>query len=437
MSSIPSSVLDRIVESDVVDLTLALGNISGSQPHEARVAQYVYEWMSENGFEPRKLGHPERFNVLGQYRGTGGGYSLIFNSHLDTERVEPVRLRDTSHPGWHSAWRDGERLHGYAVANDRGPMAAFMIAAKAIKDSGCELKGTISLSMVVGETGGSPVDEFQGHEYDSHELGARYLASHGGVADYALVAEATNFGIATAECGFAYLKVTVHGSSSTYTPVSPPRPHTESHNAAVLMADFVTAFEEYATVYEQRNTRQLPGGGTQIAKASIGAIRAGSPYYPVMSPELASAYIDVRTLPGADPREIQSEVEAVLVQAGLQGTVEIYKALPGFEAKGADRLIKHIQAAQLQVRSTEAGPAASKFTSMWRDINPFNEAGIPAVTYSVPTGYSDADYYAQGRPKIEGFNVKVEDLVDCAKIYAGVALGLCNEPRPAGQSPTS
>lgn len=45
MSSIPSSVLDRIVESDVVDLTLALGNISGSQPHEARVAQYVYEWM--------------------------------------------------------------------------------------------------------------------------------------------------------------------------------------------------------------------------------------------------------------------------------------------------------------------------------------------------------------------------------------------------------
>src|ERR1700694_2055207 len=182
-------VLSLIREDELVELALALGNIDSVQPYEERASRYVFEWLDRHGFRPRRIGLPDRYNVLGRLRGLGTGYSLIFNAHLDTERVEASRLVNADHPGYHSAWRSGDRLVGYGIVNDRGPMAAFMIAAKAIKEAGVQLKGDVLLSMVVGETGGSPVDEFQGPQYDSHELGARYLVTHGGYADFALVAE--------------------------------------------------------------------------------------------------------------------------------------------------------------------------------------------------------------------------------------------------------
>jgi acetylornithine deacetylase/succinyl-diaminopimelate desuccinylase-like protein len=74
-------------------------------------------------------------------------------------------------------------------------MAAFLIAAKAIKSSGHRLKGDLLLSAVVAETGGEPCDEPPGTFVESKEIGARFLITHGGVADYALVAEGTGFGL--------------------------------------------------------------------------------------------------------------------------------------------------------------------------------------------------------------------------------------------------
>ena len=64
------------------------------------------------------------------WRGTGGGYSLIFNSHLDTavRRTDTFRVRDPESAMHYSAWVDGEELVGEGVVNDKGPMAAFLIA---------------------------------------------------------------------------------------------------------------------------------------------------------------------------------------------------------------------------------------------------------------------------------------------------------------------
>jgi acetylornithine deacetylase/succinyl-diaminopimelate desuccinylase-like protein len=44
-------------------------------------------------------------------------------------------------------------------------MAAFMLAAKAIKDANVAKRGDIIMTMVVGEIGMGPIDEFQGPKY--------------------------------------------------------------------------------------------------------------------------------------------------------------------------------------------------------------------------------------------------------------------------------
>src|SRR5439155_672574 len=82
----------------------------------------------------------------------------------------------------------------------------------AIKDSGVRLKGDLLLMAVVGEIGVEPVDEFQSPAYLAKEPGTRFAITHGGVADYALVAEGTDFGIVGVEAGKAFFKVTVFGN---------------------------------------------------------------------------------------------------------------------------------------------------------------------------------------------------------------------------------
>ncbi len=59
---------------------------------------------------------------------------------------------------------------------------------------------------------------------------------------------------------------------------------------------------------------------------------------------------------------------------------------------------------------------------MWRDVNVFNEVGIPALTFG-PRRLSD-----RKKAKSTGLDsgyMETEDLVNTAKMYALVALDIC------------
>jgi hypothetical protein len=55
---------------------------------------------------------------------------------------------------------------------------------------------------------------------------------------------------------------------------------------------------------------------------------------------------------------------------------------------------------------------------MWRDINPFNEMRIPALTYGPGISVGAGT-----------FGMKVADLVTGARLYALTALDLCTQDR--------
>src|SRR6478609_6212039 len=81
----PDDVVARIDPQEVVDLALALGNVDSPTGSEGVAGQFVYDWLTENGFAARKYAlTPNRFNVAATLDGSGGGYSLIYNAHLDT-----------------------------------------------------------------------------------------------------------------------------------------------------------------------------------------------------------------------------------------------------------------------------------------------------------------------------------------------------------------
>src|SRR5438034_763227 len=319
-------VLAKMDPQEVIDLALALGNIDSPTGSEGPAGQFVFDWLAKNSFAPKKYAMiPERFNVAAPLPGTGGGYSLIFNAHLDTTLRSDAEwsARDPKDPLYHSAWVEGDSIYGDGVVNDKGPMAAFLVAAKAIRDAGYPLKGDLIVSAVAGEISREPIDEWQGPMYLSKDLGVRFMVTHGVVADFALVAEGTGFGI-------------------------------------------------------------------------------------------------VGILPGANPMDVREELRGVLRRVGVPGEVELYVYRPGFEAKGAERLIDTIKRCHAATFPTPPAIVADAVTSMWRDTNAFNEVGIPAISYAPR---------AQSHAATKSF--KLKDLTDAALVYARIAMDLCDQDRPA------
>jgi acetylornithine deacetylase/succinyl-diaminopimelate desuccinylase-like protein len=420
----PDDVVARIDPQEVVDLALALGNVDSPTGSEGPAGQFVYDWLERNGFAPRKFALiPERFNVAAWLDGSGGGYSLIYNAHLDTtlRRDAVWSAKDPNDPLYHSAWVDGEDIYGDGVVNDKGPMAAFLVAAKAIKESGFPLKGDLIVSAVAGEISREPIEEWQGPLYLSKDLGVRYMVTHGAVADYALVAEGTGFGIVGIEPGKAHFKVTVTTDTPRYYTPYLPRPTglADAPNAIVRAAAVIAAFEEWAYAYQQRNTYRGVAG-TIVPKASVNAIRSGYPFNLTSAPQICSFYVDTRILPGANPMDVRDELRGVLRRSGVAGTVELFLYRPGFEAKGAERLIETVRRCHGQAFATPPAIVGDPVTSMWRDTNAFNELGIPAISYA-PRAASHATKKS----------FKVKDLQDAARVYARIAMDLCNQERPA------
>ena len=266
MSMDVKAVFDRIDTDELVKVALDLGNIDSPTGREGPVADYVEDWLRREGFEARKVAlYPDRPNVIATLPGSGSGRSLCFNSHMDTavHQEEWWATRRASDPIFHSAWREGDMLVGNGIVNDKGPMATWLLAAKAVKDSGLKLRGDLVLMAVVGEIGVEPVDEFQPPQYIAKEAGTRYAITHGGVADFALVAEGTDFGIVGVEAGKAFFKITVFGDDAPiYTPYI-PRPTTTEKNpsAIVRMCSLVPLIEQWAADYERRESPRMRGWG--------------------------------------------------------------------------------------------------------------------------------------------------------------------------------
>ena len=406
---------------ELAELALKLANTFSPAGHELAMAEVVHSWFAQNkipAFKQPLL--PDRANVVATLRGSGGGASLILNSHMDTEVSGPeydwgMAQSDLNKVGAH---REGNRLFGHTVLNDRGLMATTMIALKALRDCGLSRRGDVIFTGVVGETGGSPVDEFQGLTYEGKGLGTRFLLSHGVRADYALVAETTDFALSWVACGACYLKVTVPGRNM-YTPRSFRSDDVRQHpNAIVKMARVIEKIETWARQYEASHSFDSPCGRV-VPKVVIGAIRGGIPYRPNRTSPYCAIYVDARTVPGENPLRVERELQEVVASAEVGARVETFLARSGAEGKNVEPLAAAVRRCYQQVTGREPlAKASSEVVSMWRDNNVFNAAGIPSLTFGCARNKAE-----DGRLYLD-----VAELVATATVYAQVAHSLCDKP---------
>jgi acetylornithine deacetylase/succinyl-diaminopimelate desuccinylase-like protein len=415
---VAASLVDQ---EELVELALELANIDSPPGKEKPVSDTVHRWLTDNGIEARQIGIAEdRPNVVGRVRGSGAGQSLIFNAHMDVAWGPEERrwMHQPHNPIYTSAWREGDVLFGNGLVNDKGPLACTLVAAKAVARSGLELLGDLVVTGVCGEIGQEPVDEFAAPAYLSKEVGTRYLVTHGVVGDFAVVAEATDFGVTWVEAGKAFFKVTVLGGNSRYTPyIEHPSSLGDNGNAVVRAAPVIERLEDWARRYERDHTYTFDGGSC-VPKVNIGAIRGGQPFIPIVTAERCFLYLDVRLTPVQTAMEVQAELRAELDTLDVPTELECTLYRRGYEAQGVEPLLDAVRAAHRGEFGSDPGEVEAPLSSMWRDTNPFNEMGIPAVTYGPAAGVGGGLFFADAG-----------DLTHAARVYVRMALDVCRRPR--------
>jgi acetylornithine deacetylase/succinyl-diaminopimelate desuccinylase-like protein len=402
-------------KDDLLELCLRLGNTPSFHAQERKLGEAVLQWLEQAGIKGElQFITSESVNAVATLEGSGGGSSLIWNAHMDTG-PDPGPDATDDEKKLETAWIDGDMLFGKGMINDKAQLCAFMIAMRAIKQSGIALKGDLTLTAVAFETGAPSVGPQQGIHFPGEGFGTKWAVDRGVVADYALVGETSGFGIVQAECGAAWYKVRVKGRE-VYTPrLERGASVQDNPNAFVKAAPIIAAIEAWAVAYEKRETVNF-AGGTIIPKAQIVEVRGGgrvdrpSPFCDI--------FIDVRIAPGKNPNDVKREIQAALDPLRIACAVSLFQYSRGYIARNAEPLIGAIAEAHRYIFNSEPPAPPPAETSMWRDLNVFNEVGIPSVCYGPP----------RQRETLSGAGnraMKIADLIDAAKVYALTAMKLC------------
>jgi acetylornithine deacetylase/succinyl-diaminopimelate desuccinylase-like protein len=420
-----SKVLAQIDRDELAQLACDLTSIPSPTGQEKSVAEFILSWFAANGFRAvRQDVEVDRPNAVGILKGDGTGLSLGFNGHTDTSYTgtsADLRMVANIEPEAELKGRIvGDKVQGLGVSNMKGGVASFMIAGKALKQSGIRLKGDVILAAVVGEISRTPIGPWQSQEYRGEGIGTRHLLTHGMHSDYAVCCDGSDLNIVWTQTGVVQAKITTFGQAEAAWGTNRSNYPMEEKNAIVKMTRIIGAVERWGAEFERKYIYKSPTGPL-FPKVNIGGIEGGAPYRPNYFPGVCSIYVDVRMPPQVRPVTIKHELEQALDAAGVEYELDIYKSLLGHEGKNVEPLVEAVEDIHRHLFGEALRPESPDRASIWTDTNIYNELGIPCIKIG-PRGR---------RISTRNEEIDINVLVKAAQIYALMALDICNRKRAA------
>ncbi len=354
---------------------------------EREIANYVAKLFTQMGLEIhlQELG-PNRSNVIGVLKGSGGGRSLMLNGHLDTVGIEGVTM-DPFAP----IYRDG-KVYGRGSQDMKGGLAAMIMAAQAVIAAGVELKGDLILAAVADEEYASIGTEAVVREYS---------------ADAGIVCEPTDLGLCLAHRGFAWEKVTVHGVAAHG---SLPQVGVD---AIVKAGKFLGEVERLGS--EVLVQKEHPLLDPPSIHASL--IRGGKELSTY--PDLCELQLERRTIPGEDQALVQAEMEQIIARLAekdpaFRADLDVFFVRSPMEIAESAPIVQTMAEVYQQVTGQSPEYVG---TGAWLDSAVMAEAGIPTLVFG-PSG--------------EGAHAAVEwvdfdTVMTTAKVLAGAIVEWCGQ----------
>ena len=415
-----AEVLKRINREELAQLTKELVDIPSPTGSEQAIGEFILEWFKRHGIKTvRQEIAPERINAVGMIEGSGNGVSLMINGHMDTsytgteeDRMFCRELEPDS--DLRGAVRDG-KVFGLGASNMKSGLAAFMVAGKAVKQSGAALKGDLILAAVAGEISRTPIGPYQSEAYRGEGTGTLHLLTHGIQSDYAIVADRSAHSIVWAQNGVTQFKITTFGDPHAAWGVTREEKSPEAASAILKMMKVLQAVDAWAAEFERAYVYASPHGPI-VPKVNIGSIQGGAPFRPNYYPGVCSIYVDVRTPPELRPAQVQRGLRSALATVGVEVEIEMYASKMGYEARGVEPVIKVIEESYQSLFGKKTPAPTGVHASIWTDTNIYNELGIPACKFGL----------GGGKFKFRSEQIAIDDIYQAAQVYAAAALEICN-----------
>jgi acetylornithine deacetylase/succinyl-diaminopimelate desuccinylase family protein len=360
-------------------------NPGGTEDEAAAVAVGVLE---ELGAGPEVVrGAAGRPSVVATI-GDGDGPTLAWNGHLDTV---PAGSLDT----WVADPFAGEvidgRLIGRGACDMKGPIAAALAAAAAVRRVGIEGPGRVTFHLAA--------DEELAGIHGTRVLWERGLLTQGA----AIVGEPSDLAVGLAERGGAWITATAHGTAAHGS--QPDR----GVNAITSMARYLLRLHEVLPDVEH----------PLCGRPTVNAALIGGGSAPNVVPDRCTVDIDRRLLPGEHDRDavlapfealaadIRREHPEVDVRAEIREWTDAAEAPADTTIADAVRAAAHAERGEM--------PADVGFTGITDARFYINDARIPTVIFgpgSLSVAHTANEWIA------------VDDLVAAARIYARIFAGI-------------
>jgi putative selenium metabolism hydrolase len=271
-------------EGPVVDFASRLIQTPSMSGEEGGVSEVIRREMVALGFDDVAVDAVG--NVIGLVRGSGGGPSVMFNTHMD--HVSPGNPASWSVEPFSGLVRDGY-VWGRGATDIKGPLACQVHALGMLRAAGLRPRGDVYVVCVVMEEVGG--------------LGTRHLASHLRT-DCAVVGEPSSNSLTRGHRGRIELIAEVHGRSCH---ASMPSRGVNPHYA---LASFIDSL------------RRLPMADDPTFGASTMAptLYLTDQTSANVIPALCRVHLDWRNVPGESPEDVLDMLTPLLNDALVEGS---------------------------------------------------------------------------------------------------------------------
>jgi acetylornithine deacetylase len=373
---------------------------------ERALAEFMFGHMRGLGLDAELTPvEGTRVNAIGRWKGEGGGKSLLFNGHLDTN---PVTEGWTVDP-W-GGLVDDRFIYGIGVSNMKAGVAAYVCAVKTLIDAGVRLKGDVILTCVVGELQGG--------------IGT-LAAIRGGIrADYLINGEPTDL-----------MALTMHAGSLTFViELTGVTRHLSKREEAV------DAIAAACDLVPRLNAMTFGGARSDehrsINRAHVGVVRGGlgkdlHEWRPPQVADVVRIKGSARYAPGQTEAGVLADIRRLLVDLekrfpGLEATVALEHpagrpVMPPFEVAKHSRIVKTVNAAYEKVRGKKQPTGA---------IRPPGFYGTDAAHFYHELGMEGVVCGPGGRYNtMPDERVDIADYLDMVRIYMLSILDICEVSR--------
>src|SRR5258708_17644078 len=289
-------VLAEVCEDEIIAMSTDVINIPSPTGGELAMAQYMQSSLQKLGLDVTwQEVEEDRANVVGRWKGSGGGKNLMFNGHMDTSNSGQEDFLTGIGYKPHAVVKDGF-IYGLGIYNMKGALVCYTNAVKALQRAGVRLKGDVIIAAVAGEIEKTQWGEYQGKEYRGYGLGTHYLVNRGVLPDMCILGEPTDMRVVLEHFGSMWVRISCAGIY-VHTAFCEGR---EEMNSIRRMVELMPPILEWIEAWENKAAY-----GGKKALVNLGGIRGGHAWRASHTPEKTDLFRDVRVpppIPMADAR---------------------------------------------------------------------------------------------------------------------------------------